>query len=324
MLVTTSFGVLLFVSCRACVVFNGEEKREAHRLLLIVNMPLPKAKHRPPGGDYLSEETIPFTNTSPPLIPNHHFRFATPNSLPRPQQNGGTRILENPMNGVRETHFRNHQVGVGHLTSSSSGDDSSRMLCCPPTSNGVIEINLLDGRPTRIQTQLERSLIILVIILFTTCLVLLSILLFGEKGPGTLENPVDASPESAASLIEGMDPSADPCNDFYRFACGTWNKQHIIPEDRSSISPFDVMINDLRVILKGLLENPFNRRDNQATRKAKMFYHSCMNISQREIVGAAPVLQALDLMGGLPVLNRTWQPPPFHIETLLGRLRKQV
>lgn len=37
-----------------------------------------------------------------------------------------------------------------------------------------------------------------------------------------------------------MDPTKDPCEDFFQYACGTWNKKHVIPEDRSSISTFEV------------------------------------------------------------------------------------
>jgi hypothetical protein len=34
---------------------------------------------------------------------------------------------------------------------------------------------------------------------------------------------------TAASLLAAMDHTADPCQDFFQFACGTWNKKHVIP-----------------------------------------------------------------------------------------------
>lgn len=45
----------------------------------------------------------------------------------------------------------------------------------------------------------------------------------------------------ASSLLAAMDRTVDPCKDFFQFACGTWNKKHVIPEDRSSISTFEVI-----------------------------------------------------------------------------------
>lgn len=55
----------------------------------------------------------------------------------------------------------------------------------------------------------------------------------------------------AASLLSAMDPTANPCEDFYQFACGTWDKRHLIPEDKSSINTFEVLADRLQVILKG-------------------------------------------------------------------------
>ena len=59
-----------------------------------------------------------------------------------------------------------------------------------------------------------------------------------------------------------MDKTADPCTDFYQYACGAWNKKHVIPEDRTSISTFEVMADELQVILKGNLSHKISMNIN--------------------------------------------------------------
>ena len=54
----------------------------------------------------------------------------------------------------------------------------------------------------------------------------------------------------AAQLLEAIDPEVDPCEDFYQFACGTWNKKYIIPEDKSSYNTFEKLQDELLGKLK--------------------------------------------------------------------------
>ncbi|KAK4337423.1 hypothetical protein RND71_043880 [Anisodus tanguticus] len=58
--------------------------------------------------------------------------------------------------------------------------------------------------------------------------------------------------KTASSLLSAMDLNVNPCEDFFQYACGNWNKKHIISEDRSSISTFEVMADNLQIILKGV------------------------------------------------------------------------
>ena len=130
--------------------------------------------------------------------------------------------------------------------------------------------------------------------------------------------------QTAASLLSAMDKSVDPCDDFFEFACGTWNKRHVIPEDRSSVSTFEVLADQLQIILKGLLEGPAAKDDSQISQESKHLYQSCVNISQIVKIGDDPLRISLENLGGWPLtfMDRPWTAPTSLVKSV-AKIRKR-
>ncbi|XP_033763909.1 neprilysin-1-like [Pecten maximus] len=126
---------------------------------------------------------------------------------------------------------------------------------------------------------------------------------------------------TAAMLLEAMDQSVDPCEDFFQYACGNWNRKNIIPDDKSSFNTFEKLHDDLQITLKGLLEEPVSSEDSQATKKVKVLYKSCINVSTIEEVGDRPLRRVLEHLGRWPVVDDLWSAEDFHLEEVLAKMR---
>ncbi|XP_037684646.1 membrane metallo-endopeptidase-like 1 [Choloepus didactylus] len=130
---------------------------------------------------------------------------------------------------------------------------------------------------------------------------------------------------AAARILQNMDPSQEPCDDFYQYACGGWLRHHVIPETNSRYSVFDILRDELEVILKAVLENA-TAKDRPAVQKAKLLYRSCMNESVIEKRDSQPLLDILQEVGGWPVAMDKWnetEGPKWELERQLAMMNSR-
>ncbi|XP_068000978.1 neprilysin [Melanerpes formicivorus] len=111
--------------------------------------------------------------------------------------------------------------------------------------------------------------------------------------------------KSAARILENMDTTAEPCQDFYQYACGGWLKRNVIPETSSRYSNFDILRDDLEVVLKDVLDTP-SSNDIAAVQKAKTLYRSCVNETTIDSRGGKPLISLLPNVSDWPVAAANW------------------
>ncbi|KAK8766348.1 hypothetical protein V5799_006876 [Amblyomma americanum] len=132
----------------------------------------------------------------------------------------------------------------------------------------------------------------------------------------------EACVKAAAAILRNMDPGVDPCTDFYDFACGRWKQYHVLPPDRPHSDTFAVMKDELKVLLKELLESPIDASDSNATINAKNFYASCLNETVIEALREKPLLELLHSVGSWPVITPNWTEEGFDWLNLTAVMRR--
>ena len=95
----------------------------------------------------------------------------------------------------------------------------------------------------------------------------------------------------SVSVQRSLDRTADPCGDFYRFACGGWLDEVELPADENQwVRSFSVIHERNRELLKGLIEDAAkNPAGNVERQKVGDFYGACMDEAAVEAAGLAPV-----------------------------------
>ncbi|XP_055345830.1 neprilysin-4-like [Paramacrobiotus metropolitanus] len=127
----------------------------------------------------------------------------------------------------------------------------------------------------------------------------------------------------AALMLQSMNTSVEPCQDFFEYACGNWNVLNPIPPDYAKWGVLQQMQQQLFAKLRNLMD--FNGTDvSTARKKARQVYAACSDINAIEESGSLPFIDALNnVMGSWPMLNKSWDSSQFSVLDTYSKMARE-
>jgi putative endopeptidase len=120
----------------------------------------------------------------------------------------------------------------------------------------------------------------------------------------TFATPADSGPSVAPKKpvifdLSAIDKTADPCTDFYQYACGNWKKDNPIPSDQTRWGRFNELSERNNYLLYTELKSAADTPKSALQRQYGDFFAACMNTAEVDKLGVRPLEPELEAIAAL-------------------------
>ena len=128
--------------------------------------------------------------------------------------------------------------------------------------------------------------------------------LFAQSSGAPPAAPAGAQQPILPLDLTSMDAGANPCNDFYQYACGNFAKNHPIPADHAEIDTLGLLNDQVEAEVKTLLANAAQTTGNRTPDEQKIgdYNAACLDttlIDQQDLKPVQPLIDEINSTGKL-------------------------
>ncbi len=113
-----------------------------------------------------------------------------------------------------------------------------------------------------------------------------------DKGSGPISEPK----KPISFDLSAIDKTADPCTNFYQYACGNWLKSNPVPSDQVRWGRFNELAERNNYLLYSDLETAAEHPKTPLQKKYGDYFAACMNVALIDKMGAKPIEPELALI----------------------------
>ncbi|XP_064085385.1 neprilysin-like isoform X2 [Macrobrachium nipponense] len=266
---------------------------------------VPLSHLRTEGGGYLGPAAVEEINSE--FLANQARQSQDRSRIPGHLNNNSIQVYDG--NGRNQKSSVEGSINADSFISQSDQQKGTSPVNCR-TRTGCEKILLMGG-----------SILLIIIIALAAGMVVL------EGRGGLYMNESESCQtrdcvRAAGAILESLDETSEPCDNFVQFACGGWYATHPVPESMHKWSVLDLLDETTLYEVKSIMEEPPTEEESLPVMAARTVYKACIDDNQWSAVGLSPLLYLLDEMGGLPMIEQTWRPKDFRLEEALAWMRR--
>lgn len=136
---------------------------------------------------------------------------------------------------------------------------------------------------------------------FAALIALSSSLCYGQSlvSADTASGPTSEPKKPISFDLSAIDKTADPCTNFYQYACGNWIKNNPIPSDQVRWGRFNELSERNNYLLYSDLKAAADAPKTPLQKKYGDYFAACMNVDLVDKLGAKPIDAELTLIDKL-------------------------